>query len=1132
VSGPIIADTGGLLRALARKPNGKPSFPDYEAVLTSATLVLVPALVLAEVDYFLREQRRALRKLIAEIFDPATRYEYELPLPSDLVRGLEFDAKFKDLNVGLVDGTVAALAERRKVHRVLTTDRRDFSAIRVGLRYSVALELLPCSLRHIAWNGYTGIAFSMAALTAGTRLGPYEIVDLLGAGGMGEVYRARDTRLDRIVAIKVLSSALASDPQLRERFEREARAISVLNHPNICVLHDVGRERPIPAGSATGIAGGEESAVDFLVMEYLEGETLAARLARGVRATRSMKLSRAEPSANVASSALSSPADSSVPPISADEALSIAIPIARALDRAHRQGIVHRDLKPGNVMLTKREADVPGVKLLDFGLARLTRRDRLAGGDGVRDGDGVGQALVSLADLASPTMSTPLTVKGVILGTLQYMSPEQIEGREIDARTDIFAFGAVLYEMLTGRKAFAGKSQASVIGAILDHDPGPVSSLQPTTPPILDEIVRRSLAKDPDDRWQSARDVMRQLEWVAAQGHELAIAPAAPAMPSPTATRSRLLFLSAALVAGATLATATVAWLLWPTAPPPVITRFTISLPEDQRFTRGGRRVVAVSPDGTELVYVANQRLYLRNLRDLTAAPIPGTEGSDPAEPVFSPDGQWVAFTSPDEGLKKIPVMGGTPVVLSAAVLPFGTSWEGERILLGQPGGIVEIPANGGTPKPLVVVDEKAGEQARDPQLVARGRAMLFTLGSVKGNWDAASIVVQDLATNQRKVLFEGGADARVLPTGHLVYTSAGTLFAVPFDEARLAVIGTPVPIQQGFVRLFNGVTQVAWSASGTFVMAQGIRGAGGLRAPVWVGPQGQEEHTPLTPRNYGNQGSALRLSKDAKRVAVTIFPDDILRLDYNMATEVYVGDLTLGTLIRLSDTGRATSPVWTQDGRVCYASNAEVFCQADDGSGPAKSLFKLEGLTSLAWFSSDGTRMVLETQGPKTGNDIVMATIGQSVEPLLNSSYSESAPAISPDGRWMAYVSNESGRAEVYVRSFPAVDQRRVPISTGGGSEPRWARDGRALFFTVRGGNRAGVLMSVPILPGSTFIAGRPTTVLKIPSEWTSFGYDVAPDGRFLIHSASASEETRQEIVVVQNWFDELRARVPIPPR
>jgi serine/threonine-protein kinase len=956
-------------------------------------------------------------------------------------------------------------------------------------------------------------------LIPNTRLGAYEIVALIGSGGMGEVYQARDTRLDRIVALKVITSAGAVDPELRARFEREARAISSLNHPNICVLHDIGRERPQPAPvdgtNAAEASTAEAVPLDFLVMEYVKGETLAARLAR----------------------APSRSSSSPMPPIAVDEAVALAIQIASALDGAHRAGIVHRDLKPGNIMLTKGDrvgspvgmpASSLQVKLMDFGLARLT------GADTEKKG-GRGHGMVSLAELSLPTISSPLTKKGAILGTLQYMSPEQLKGDDVDARTDIFAFGVVLYEMLSGRRPFEGKSQASVIGAILEHDPAPITSLQPLTPPLLADLVARCLAKDPDGRWQSVRDVMWQLEWIAA-GKGFGVPTATQSQTEPS--RVRVLRTTAALLATALITGGAVAWMLWPTPPPPpVVSRFTFVLPEGQQFTQVGRHVVAISPDGTRLVYVANQQLYLRNMHELTAAPIAGTEGADPAEPTFSPDGQWVAFYS-EGALKKIPVTGGSPVVLSTAEIPLGVSWEDGRILLGQLArGIIEIPADGGAVKQLVTLDEKAGEQARSPQFVARGGSVLFTLRTGAAEWEDSLIVVQNLTTAQRTVLLRGGTDARVLPTGHLVYTSRGAMFALPFDEAKQMVTGGPVPILQGIQpsqeTSVTAISQVAWSASGTFVIVRGA--VGFLSAPVWVSRQGQQERTRLPIRNYGIMPSELRVSPDGTRFVATIYGDDILRFDRSEGSEVYVGDVDRGTLIRLSSTGQATSPVWTADGeRVCYDSGGEVFCRPADGSGEAHASFKVDGLRNTRPFSPDGKRMVLETRGPKTGSDITIATIGPSVEarPLLNTVHSESAPAISPDGRWLAYQSDESGRPEVYVRPFPAVDQGLWPISTGGGSEPRWSHDGRELFFTVRSRWSApGVLMSVSVQAGSTFIAGKPTTVLQIPTG-VSLAYDVAPDGRFLFHFRSlrpiGDEAQREEIVVVQNWFEELKARVP----
>ncbi len=945
----------------------------------------------------------------------------------------------------------------------------------------------------------------MPTLTPGSRLGPYEILDAIGAGGMGEVYRGRDTRLDRTVAIKVLPGSLSADVPSRERFEREARAISSLNHPNICVLHDVGRERP---------AGSDQPPIDFLVMEYLEGETLSSRIAHP-------------------------------PSLKVEEAIAIAIQIAAALDRAHRQGIVHRDLKPGNVMLSKGI-----VKLLDFGLARLTHPGRSSEAKA-----GIGHGLVSLADLSMPTVSSPLTMKGTILGTLQYMAPEQLEGKEVDARADIFAFGGVLYEMLTGRRPFEGKSQASLIGAILDHQPPPVSASQPVSPPMLDDIVAQCLAKDPDERWQSVRDLKRQLEWVAKSLLEGGAATAIPGQAqhvSQMGMRTRALRVGAAIITSAAIAGGAAAWMLWPKAPvPPVVARFAMELPAGQNFTRTGRHVVALSPDGTRLVYVANEQLYLRALNQLTAVLISGTEGSHPSEPMFSPDGQWVAFWSNNE-LRKVPVTGGTPVTLCAAQNPNGASWVGDRILLGQntPRGIVEVPANGGTPKLLVTVDEKKGEWAHGPQLVAGGRAVLFTLrtGAPGAAWDDSAIVVHELATGQRTVLVNGGTDARVLPTGHLVYSREATLFAVLFDEARLVVAGGAVPVQQGIQQAAlgsSGAAQRAWSDAGAFVFVPGSTTAFD-RALVWINRQGQEQGANLPNRGYGFGGGSFRVSPDGARIAVLVTPTTAgsgagagagNAAPAGGGDDIWVGDMARGTLARLTFTGQVTSLVWTPDSRrVCYTRGDEVFCQAADGSGQAQAMFKAEGLREVRSISPDGTRMLAMANLSKTRNDIMVTTIGPPSETraLIQTTHDESQPAISPDGRWVAYTSTESGRTEVYVRPFPAVDQGRWQISTDGGFEARWARNGRELFF-IRGGFGANlVLLSASVQPWPVFLPGTPAVVMTRPQGTTSFAYDVAPDGRFLFHAPASTAGTSQaaarpQMVVVQNWFEELKARVPV---
>jgi hypothetical protein len=555
----------------------------------------------------------------------------------------------------------------------------------------------------------------------GTKLGSYEILGKLGAGGMGEVYKARDTRLDRAVAIKTLPPVIAASPEFRERFEREARAISQLSHANICTLFDVG----------------EQGGTSFLVMEHLEGETLADRIAKG--------------------------------PIPIAQALTWAMQIASALNAAHRQGILHRDLKPGNIMVT-----ASGIKLLDFGLAKIVA--------GAVDGSG------SLSITAPPTRTTPLTAQGTILGTFQYMAPEAVEGEESDARADIWAFGCVLYEMLTGRRAFAGKSQASLFGAILKEDAPSVSVALPTVPPALDRIVRTCLAKDPNQRVQSAHDLLLNLQWVAEGG-------SAAGVPVPVLarrkSRERVTWVAVAFAVGA-IGAATA----WFAKPEPVqtgiVTRFVHTLDPTVRFTRTGRHNVAMSPDGTFFVYVANTQLFIRRMNDVDAQPIKGSE-EDPVDPVVSPDGQWVAYFVPATGttqtpsggatpalspatLKKIPVTGGASIVLASLGFPFGVSWQDDVIVVGQgPGGVVSVPAGGGTPRQLVTL--QAGEAlAASPQLIDGGRSLLFSLlKSSAANWNLGDIVVQPVAGGERKVVVQGGHDGRVLPSGHLVWARDNT---------------------------------------------------------------------------------------------------------------------------------------------------------------------------------------------------------------------------------------------------------------------------------------------------------------------------------------------------------------------
>jgi eukaryotic-like serine/threonine-protein kinase len=673
------------------------------------------------------------------------------------------------------------------------------------------------------------------AILPGKRLGPYEILFAIGAGGMGEVYRAKDTRLNRIVAIEVLPPHLADSPELRERFEREARTIANLNHPHICTLHDIGHQ----------------NGTDFLVMEYLEGETLAQRLVKSL--------------------------------LPLEQVLQYAIEIADAVDKAHRKGVTHRDLKPGNIMLTK-----SGTKLVDFGLAMLKQE--------------VAPANVQLSQL--PTANEPLTAQGTIVGTLQYMAPEQLEGREVDARTDIFAFGAVVYEMTTGKRAFEGKSQASVISAIMSSDPPPISTLQPMITPALDRVVKRCLAKEPDDRWQTARDLHQELKWIAESGSQAGVTAAATAPPE----RTRMLR-SWALVAGlACLIVATVAgFAVWnlkpaPSLPRPV-TRTVITLPPGQQlasFDIGP--AVALSPDGTYLAYVAaqggSQQIYLRAMDSLEAKPIPGTEGG--TEPFFSPDGQWLAFFAGGK-LKKVSVSGGAALTLGSAALSRGASWGSQGMIAFVPfatSALQQVSEAGGAPQPLTRL-EKGETSHRWPEFLPGGRVVLFAAGAPSD----LRISVYSIGTGEQRNLISAGTQPRYAPSGHLIYAQGGSLRAVPFDPQRLTVTGAAVAALDGVLQSTSGATHYSFSTTGSLIyIPGGVQAA--RRRLVSVDRKGVEQPLPAPPHVYRNP----RFSPDGQRVAVTIEePEDIIWL-YDPAKDA---------MTRFTSQGSANyTGAWTPDGQ------------------------------------------------------------------------------------------------------------------------------------------------------------------------------------------------------------------------
>jgi eukaryotic-like serine/threonine-protein kinase len=903
-------------------------------------------------------------------------------------------------------------------------------------------------------------------LANGTKLGPYEIVAPLGAGGMGEVYRARDTRLDRTVAIKVLPQHLADTPEARQRFEREARAVSALNHPHICTLHDVG----------------SQDGTEFLVMEYLEGETLAARLEKG-----SLPL---------------------------EQVLKIGAEVADALDKAHRQGIVHRDLKPSNIMLTK-----SGTKLLDFGLAK---------------------AVVPLATgmtlTAAVTRTTPVTQQGTIVGTFQYMSPEQVEGKEVDARSDIFSFGAVLYEMLTGRRAFPGKSQLSVASAVLEKDPEPISSLQPLTPPALERAVKRCLAKEPDDRWQTARDLLLELKWITEAGSQAGV-------PSPVAfhrkMRERLAWATASLFALIAIVSTIDLLLRAPKPSQPV--RLSAEIGVDANlYTAAHGSAAVLSPDGTRLALLATgadqkRRIYIRPLDQLQATALSGTENA--LMPFFSPDGQWLGFFA-DGKLKKVSVQGGAPVALCDVPSGRGGSWSEDGSIVFAPdirAALLQVPATGGTPQQLTTLDKPSGEVTqRWPQALLGGKAVLFTSNTHGGVYEDADIVVYSIASRQRKVVQHGGFYGRYVPTGHVVYMHEGTLFAVPFDLNRLEVTGSPAPLVEGMrADPGDGAAHFSFSQTGNLAYVPGRSVAQNLSI-FWMDRLGKLTPLRETPGDYLRPA----FSPDGKRLA--------LQINDGKRSDIWVYEWARDTLTRLTFGGEFNiSPAWTPDGqRITYGGverrgDYDLSWKRADGAGDAVRLTQTGSpKINLSW-RPDGKVLAFEQAIPGGHWNIMTMTIegneksgwkpGEPKPFLAGSDFDKGQPAFSPDGRWLAYSSYESSTNEVYVTPFPGPGGK-WQVSTGGGLFPKWSRNGKELFYRTPDNT---IMVAAYTASGDTFRPGKPR--LWSPVQFTEVGgnlnFDLHPDGqRFAVLRAPAAGEAApvNKVNFVFNFFDELRRKVP----
>ena len=896
-------------------------------------------------------------------------------------------------------------------------------------------------------------------LDPGTRLGPYGIVGALGAGGMGEVYRARDTRLDRTVAVKVLPRELAADPDRRARFEREARAVAALDHPHICGIHDVG----------------EADGTHFLVMPLLEGQTLAARLEKG--------------------------------PLPLDQALTIATQIADALDKAHRQGIVHRDLKPANIMLTK-----TGAKLLDFGLAKL------------RGPTGP----VSLSGMTRLAPASPGTAQGTILGTLHYMAPEQVEGTEADARSDIWALGAVLYEMVTGGRPFAGETPASVIGAILKDTPPALSSRQPLAPRALDHLVARCLAKDPDNRWQSSGDVGGVLESIAPIDSADTDRRARPA----GTWRERAAWIAATAALLAALAFST----LWraPTAPATDVIRVSITAPEGTVFTAHASATVptpqfAMSPDGRAVAFVAaapgrRPALWVRSLQEVDARLFQGTDEAQ--EPIFwSPDNRWVGFADALGNLKRVELAGGTVQTITTGVADArGASWgRDDTIVFGIGyGGVYRVAASGGKPEPVTKLDASRQEGShRWPRLLPDGRHFFFTVRS--GLADQRGVWLAALGEDARHRLLVADVDAHYVDPGYILFLDGDTLLAQPWDNGRLEPSGQPVPVAARVGQSSRGNGAYSPSVAGTLAYAAAMRRPGRLS---WFDRNGK----PLG--SVGLDGehdySDFRLSPDETRLAASLV-DPKLSLPDIWSTDLVRGGnsrWTFGPSIN-------AAAVWSPNGdRIAFRTNrkglTEIYQKrplAGDSDEPLllEDVARASGvgssnLTPTDW-SADGRYLAFTSNTGNELSDIFLLPLADPTKParFVRSQGDRMHANFSPDGRFLAYTSNESGRFEVYVETAP-VSEDKWPVSTNGGYEPRWRADGKELYYL----SEDRVLMAVPVSSGTNpFGVPRPLFQTQVHPGISMLRTHYVPsrDGtRFLIHTRSG-DAPPATITVVLNW-------------
>ncbi len=875
------------------------------------------------------------------------------------------------------------------------------------------------------------------SLVQGTKLGPYEIQWPLGAGGMGEVYRARDTRLERIVAIKILPAQFSSDPVRKQRFEREAKTISSLNHPHICVLYDIGHQ----------------DGIDYLVMECVEGETLARRLEKG--------------------------------PLLLDQVLKYGAQIADALDKAHCSGVVHRDLKPGNIMLT-----ATGTKLLDFGLAKPAA------------------AAVSATTLTATKQDSPVTEQGTIVGTFQYMSPEQVEGKELDGRSDIFSLGAVLYEMVTGKRAFEGKSQLSVATAILEKEPEPVCAVKPTTPATLDHAIKKCLAKSADERWQSARDLASELKWITESGAQTV---GTALRGGPGIKRERVALLIVAAVLGSVIAGAV--W--WPS---PKLPEQAMYFPAPMSFPA---RDMAVAPDGHTIAIVAylesvrKNALWIYELGSPGARILGDTDGA--SYPFWSADGRSLAFFA-DGKLKKLELSGGPVQTVCDAPAARGGAWNKDGMILFAPdvsGGLYRVSASGGTVTWISNPDPNRGEYSyRWPMFLPDGVHYLYMAANFTGQKGVDAIFVGSLDSNEKQFVVEAAANAAYAAPGYLLFYRDKNLLAQRFDPKRFALRGEPTIILTE-IQYVPQVKRAAFAISDKgLLVAQ--RGSGvALSQPVWFDRKGNELGVVGKPDVYGN----VSIAPNGKSVAVE-------KTDMgSQKTDIWTYELQRDSAKRLTfDPSYHGTPIWSPDAvRLVFCSNREIsndlYMKNSDGAQEEKSVVHDDLNKFPNDWSRDG-RYILYTRG----TDLWTLML-----PGLKSSLLLEAPSVlrngqfSPDGKWVAYASNETGKWEIYVTSFPEA-RGRWQVSTGGGEQPRWRGDGKELFYL----SSDGKIMAASVTLGANFDAGTPVALFQAtPRQPVSitelFVYDVSRDGqRFLINTQVKQAESAPMSVVL-NWTAKL---------